>query len=260
MFVRDGGPLHKGLARAVTCMVCTALVALWSMDALARACAERTFEGSRFIVCTFDSARDELHLAVKGADGTALRGFVRLAEELGPDAARVQFAMNAGMYGVDGFPIGLYIENGSTLRRLNRVQNARGNFYMQPNGVFSLDRDGTVHVETTDAFAARNASPQWATQSGPMLVTGGRLNPNISDDGPSRNVRNGVGATGAHTAAFVISNDPVSFGRFARFFRDVLHCKDALYFDGAISSVWVPSLNRRDTPHTLGPMVVVLGR
>jgi uncharacterized protein YigE (DUF2233 family) len=93
-----------------------------------------------------------------------------------------------------------------------------------------------------------------------MLVVGGQLNPNISVDGPSRNIRNGVGASGARTAAFVISNDPVSFGRFARFFRDVLHCKNALYFDGAISSIWIPSMNRRDMSAQLGPIVVVLSR
>jgi site-specific recombinase XerD len=31
-----------------------------------------------------------------------------------------------------------------------------------------------VHVETTAAYAARKPAPVWATQSGPMLVIGGR--------------------------------------------------------------------------------------
>jgi uncharacterized protein YigE (DUF2233 family) len=32
---------------------------------------------------------------------------------------------------------------------------------------------------------------------------------------------------------FAISDAPVSFGRFARLFRDELHCRDAVFLDGA---------------------------
>jgi hypothetical protein len=85
------------------------------------------------------------------------------------------------------------------------------------------------HVEPTRAYAACHAEPVWATQSRPMRVIEGALHPAIADDGTSRKVRNSVGARDAHTARFVISDTPVSFGRLARRFRNELRCPDAVF-------------------------------
>jgi uncharacterized protein YigE (DUF2233 family) len=222
-------------------------------------CESRRFESSHFTVCLFDSRRDELRLAWTGPDGAALRNFERLKTTLGRDATRVRFAMNAGMYAENGNPIGLYVENGKVRRPLNQG-DGKGNFYMKPNGVFSLDADGMVHVEPSDVFAARHAQPSFASQSGPVLVTNNALHPGISADGPSQYIRNGVGIRDAHTAIFVTSDDPVSFGKLARFLRDGLKCRDALYFDGAVSSAWIPTQHRMTQAAPLGPMVVVMGR
>jgi uncharacterized protein YigE (DUF2233 family) len=93
-----------------------------------------------------------------------------------------------------------------------------------------------------------------------MLLIGGAVHRAITPDGPSKNIRNGVGILDAHRAVFVISNEPVSFGRFARFFRDELGCRDALFLDGTISSAWIPQLRRMDYTAPLGPMLVVLER
>lgn len=223
------------------------------------ACAPHRFEGTQFTVCTFDARRNELRIAWQRQDGTALRGFAALADDLGGASRRVQFAMNGGMFDDRGAPIGILVAGGATLHPLE-THAGSGNFYLQPNGVFSLDRDGAVHVEPTGAYAARHAAPVWATQSGPMLVIDGALHPSINDDGSSRKVRNGVGARDAHTAVFVISDAPVSFGRLARLFRDELGCRDALFLDGTVSSAWIPAAGRLDSDHALGPLVVVLAR
>jgi uncharacterized protein YigE (DUF2233 family) len=129
-----------------------------------------------------------------------------------------------------------------------------------PNGVFSVDQDGMARVETSAAFAERSARVQWATQSGPMLVIDGALHPAFQENGASRNVRNGVGVARDGAVLFVISEDAVSFGRFARLFRDGLGCDDALYLDGSVSSLWAPQERRRDTRADLGPFVVFLRR
>jgi uncharacterized protein YigE (DUF2233 family) len=218
-------------------------------------CGTKSFESSAFTVCPFDAGRQELALVLTDARGRALRGFGALEASLHP--GRLAFAMNAGMFDDQGFPIGLYVENGTQRHALNRA-DAEGNFYMKPNGVFSQDNDGSLHVETTDAFAARGAHPRWATQSGPMLLVAGKLGPPISDDGPSRNIRNGVCVRGPRSAIFAISDDAVSFGRLARLFRDVLHCRNALYLDGVVSSLW--TAGRRDARAPLGPMVLVTDR
>lgn len=223
------------------------------------ACVTREFENSRFIVCTLDTTRDELRLTSKDTDGNIIRSFEAVAAFLGRDASRVRFAMNAGMFNDAGLPIGLFISEGSQEHALSRTDGP-GNFHMKPNGVFWQGENGAVHVDATDTYAAEPRAARFATQSGPMLVIDGELHPQFQQDGPSRYLRNGVGVRDEHTAYFVISSGVVSFGRFARFFRDELHCDNALFLDGSVSSLWAPQMDRRDESTDLGPMVVVLSR
>lgn len=226
--------------------------------AVAGHCQARRFEGTDFTACPFDARRHELALYSEGPDGP-LRGFERLAGRLGARAPRLRFAMNAGMYDEEGRPIGLYVEDGREAKPLNRRDGA-GNFHLKPNGVFAVDRAGRVMIRTGDAWARERPRVRWATQSGPMLVIGGRLHPAFQRDGESRNLRNGVGVIDRDRAWFVISEQPVSFGRFARFFRDVLGCRDALFLDGTVSSLWDPAAGRRDAGYEFGPIVAVFER
>jgi uncharacterized protein YigE (DUF2233 family) len=221
-------------------------------------CRTRTFEQSRFVVCRYRRGDDELRLMWRGRGGP-LGGFDAMAKALGPEVRRVSFAMNAGMFDPAQAPVGLLVEAGRREHRASTGQGP-GNFHLLPNGVFSVDADGSVHVEETRRFLARHAKAKWATQSGPLLLAGGALHPKIAEDGPSRLIRNGVGVSGPDQAWFVISEDPVSFGRFARLFRDELGCPDALYFDGSVSSLWAPALGRSDPGTGLGPLVVVLAK
>ncbi|HVY86641.1 MAG TPA: phosphodiester glycosidase family protein [Caulobacterales bacterium] len=224
-----------------------------------RPCVDYRFERDLFLVCAFDSRTNELRLVDTDRAGAPLRSFGALRSVLGGEARRVRFAMNAGMFDDVGLPIGLFVERGAVRHRLNR-QRGEGNFHMLPNGVFSMDANGVLRVEASDAYAHRNAQSQWATQSGPMLVIDGALHPMIQANGPSLNIRNGVGVLNTHRAYFVISEAPVSFGRLARFFRDRLHCRNALYLDGAVSGAWVPTRGRMDQEHPLGPMILALER
>ena len=223
----------------------------------APACRAEMFEGTPFTICTANRARHDIILVDRGSAGVPLRDFTALPDRLGKDLPRVAFAMNAGMFGVTGLPIGLYVENGHRAVRLNR-RTGFGNFYTPPpNGVFFGDAKGW-HITTTDSFAAHEpASPDFATQSGPMLVIGGAINSGFDANGASLNIRNGVGIAANGDALFVISDAPVSFGRFARLFRR-LACADALYFDGAISRLWNPAAGRMDKGAKIGPIVVAL--
>jgi uncharacterized protein YigE (DUF2233 family) len=89
-----------------------------------------------------------------------------------------------------------------------------------------------------------------------MLVIDGQINAKLAPDGESRNIRNGVGVDSNGEPIFVISEDRVSFGTFARFFRDRLHTPNALYFDGSVSSLWDPEHGRKDDRQPIGPMVI----
>ncbi|NOT41717.1 MAG: hypothetical protein HOP13_14605 [Alphaproteobacteria bacterium] len=221
-------------------------------------CETHTFEGSAFSVCIFRPGRQEVALVWAEGQGRALGGFEALEASWLVDNRRVVFAMNAGMFDASGAPIGLFVAKGQEEHALNQ-QAGSGNFYMQPNGVFFVDEKRQPRVLTTADYASSGVTPVWATQSGPMLVTGGAINAQFGQDGDSRYVRNGVGVHDG-LGFFVISEEPVSFGKFARFFRDALKCEDALYLDGAVSSLWVPSSGRRDAGYRLGPMVVVSDR
>lgn len=225
--------------------------------ARAAACEQRRFEGSAFTACRYDRRRDSIVLVLDGPQGP-LRSLAALESALGPRAGRLRFAMNAGMYDEQGRPIGLYVEEGRQRRRINR-QAGPGNFHMLPNGVFAVAADGRVAVVPSARYVSARP-PYWATQSGPMLVINGRLHPQIQANGPSLHIRNGVGVDSSDTAWFVISDDAVSFGRMARFLRDMLHCRDALYFDGSVSSLWDRPGGRRDTRTDLGPLVAVFER
>ena len=222
--------------------------------AIAGHCEARRFEGTSFTICRYDARRHALELAVDRG-GAPLRSFDALGQALGARRDRLLFAMNAGMYDDQGMPVGLYVEAGRRRHPVN-LNRGPGNFHMKPNGVFAAAADGRVAiVRSEDALPF---TPRWATQSGPMLVIGGRLHPGFQPNGASLHVRNGVGVDTPSTAWFAISEEPVSFGRFARLFRDALHCPNALFFDGTVSSLWDPAAGRRDDAYPLGPMVAVV--
>jgi uncharacterized protein YigE (DUF2233 family) len=219
-------------------------------------CVHRVFEGEGFRLCQYDPAHHDLALMVTRPDGVPLRHLPALATALGPKKSRVRFAMNAGMYDLDGFPIGLYVEDGRSRHAIN-TRSARGNFYMKPNGVFWTDRVGMAHIMPTDAYRAEPRQPRFATQSGPMLVIEGKLHPSIAANGSSTWTRNGVGTGCIGGTWFVISDTAISFGNLARLFQKELGCRDALFLDGAVSSLWDPRGGRIDVRYPLGPIVVV---
>ena len=188
------------------------------------------------------------------ANGTPYRSLSEFAKQRNAD--QVAFAMNAGMFDDEGKPIGYFVEGSERLKELN-TSDGEGNFHMKPNGVF-YGAGGEWRVRTTADFLANVSDrPEFGTQSGPMLVVDGKLHPEVTADGPSRLIRNAVGVDEQGRAHFVISNAPVSFGKIARFYRDELKVKNALYLDGSVSQLWNPATDRLDTGAPIGPIVVV---
>ncbi|RZJ41385.1 MAG: hypothetical protein EON86_10500 [Brevundimonas sp.] len=163
--------------------------------------------------------------------------------------------MNGGMYDVDLNAIGLLIENGRELKPLN-LRDGPGNFHLKPNGVFAIDRSGRARVVDSAAWTTPPETA-FATQSGPLLVIGGALHPAFEPDGVSRYRRNGVGVRTDGTVVLAISRRRVSFGAFARLFRDALACPDALFLDGAVSALSGPKGSIVGGPFAAGPVIVV---
>jgi uncharacterized protein YigE (DUF2233 family) len=216
------------------------------------ACGKRTFEGAAFTVCAASLATSDVRLFLKRVDGTNFGD----PEALPHDG--LLFATNAGMFGASHAPIGLYVEGGRQVHALN-TKTGGGNFHLQPNGVFWIN-DGKAAITVTAEFAAAKPEADWATQSGPMLVINGALNSNFDANGPSRYVRNGAGVSDAKHIYVAISDEPVSFGIFARLFRDELKCLNALYLDGAVSRLYHPGLPEGYGGSELGPLLGVYAR
>jgi len=213
------------------------------------ACREQRFEGAGFIVC--DPRKGELRLFAAAEGERAIRRFAELPVE----PAAVAFAMNAGMFDDDGRPIGLASSGGKPTHAVN-LRDGPGNFHLKPNGVFIVTAGGAAMIVPSDRIPVFRVAPKLMTQSGPLLVIDGQLHPKLAHDGSSRYVRNGVGVTADGQALFVISNDAVSLGKFARFFRDSLRTPYALFFDGSVSSLWDPANGRMDAFTELGPIIV----
>jgi uncharacterized protein YigE (DUF2233 family) len=216
-------------------------------------CQSLQSKGQRFTACSYDRSEAKLEVFNLNADGEPYRYLPALADDLKTKDQPLLFAMNAGMYDENQRPIGLYIEDGVQSKRLNR-RNGGGNFHLKPNGVFYV-KDGKPAVVETEAFAKSGVKPDFASQSGPMLVINGKVHPKISPTGTSRKLRNGVGIDDAGKVTFVISENAVTFWEFASLFKDDLAAKNALFFDGTVSSLYAPEINRYDGFLPLGPMV-----
>ncbi len=234
------------------------LGALWagSAPASAASCRDTEFDGLSFTICEVDPASDDLRLFLTDDRGGLYGSFSAIDREAS-GTAKLAFAMNAGMYHPDRRPVGQYLENGSEVMRL--VTNpGPGNFGLLPNGVFCIGDDTARTIETL-AYEKEAPDCRYATQSGPMLVIDGKLHPRFLPDSTSRNIRNGVGTTeNGDRAVFAISNEPVTFHEFGRFFRDALTLPQALYFDGNVSRLHAPGLKRSDPGFAMGPIVGVM--
>lgn len=217
-------------------------------------CVSITFEENRFTQCIADPAKHRIEMHITGRNGLLYRGFPALASETRIET--VAFGMNGGMYDARSRPIGYYVEDGEKLYSLNQKDGA-GNFHMKPNGVF-FGKGREWQVLTADAFATEaKERPDFGTQSGPMLLIDDELHPEFTPNGTSKYIRNAVGVDAGGRAHFVVSDEPVSFGKMARMMRDVAKTPNALYLDGEVSALWNPAKGRMDGRYPLGPLILV---
>lgn len=109
---------------------------------------------------------------------------------------------------------------------------------MEPNGIFYIDKAQRAFVCNTSNFK-NNGAVNFATQSGPMLVINGAINPLFKAGSDNLNVRNGVGILPNGEVLFAMSKQPINFYDFATFFKSK-GCTQALYLDGFVSRTYLP--------------------
>lgn len=199
-------------------------------------------ENRNFSVFTADPKTQNIGLYWKDPAGNIYGSFHDLESSLKKQGQRLDFATNAGIFEPGAIPTGLVMIGGKDILPLN-LNPGRGNFFMKPNGVFLISR-GKPHIMTTEDWLRFKHPIDLATQSGPMLVLDGKIHPEFTEGSTSKYIRSGVGINSNGLVSFAISREPVNFYDFAKFFRDSLGCKNALYLDGAISKFYEPGTPR----------------
>jgi uncharacterized protein YigE (DUF2233 family) len=225
-------------------------------DAVAEGyCRAVTDKGNAYTVCTVDPSKSTIRIHALDPLGKPYGSFAAIGKTLWLDGIFMRIAMNGGMYQPDFSPVGLYVENGVEKQKIN-TNAGWGNFHLLPNGVFYL-LPGRAGVMEAKAYEAAAIKPDYATQSGPMLVIDGQIHPKFDPQATSLKRRNGVGVDAHGQVVFAISEGAVRFYDFATLFRDVLGCGNALFLDGTISALHVPEWRRSDAAYPLGPMITV---
>jgi uncharacterized protein YigE (DUF2233 family) len=213
---------------------------------------KRASPDDRFLIYIADPAKQDLKLYWKDEAGNIFGNAANLSKWLEGNNKQLVFAMNAGMYNAGQSPVGLYIENGTTLNQLDTLQGT-GNFYMQPNGVFYLTNNNTASICTTNEFKLKQGV-RYATQSGPMLLINGNINTAFKKGSENLFIRNGAGILPGNKVVFVMSKEPVNFYDMAVCFKQ-LGCTNALYLDGYVSRTYLPEKGWRQDDGELGVLI-----
>lgn len=203
----------------------------------------------------YNPLKEKVDLFLKDSNNKPYVSLNNLKEELRKNNKQILFAMNAGMYMENLMPLGLYVENSKTFRKLNRARNKYGNFYIEPNGIF-LKTEDQFHISSREEYSklSKTSKIKFATQSGPMLIIDGEINLNIKNM-PSLTTRNAACLDNNNNLTLTISTRPVTFNELANHLKNDLGCKNALFLDGGISDYI--DTNHKGFINGLGPLIAV---
>ncbi|MEM6300060.1 MAG: phosphodiester glycosidase family protein, partial [Bacteroidota bacterium] len=209
---------------------------------------------SRFIVYRVDPRKGKLRLYWKDDAAKNISSLDNLRQFLVQKNDTLVFAMNGGMYNQDQSPQGLYVEESKLISPMDRKEKGYGNFYLQPNGIFSLTKSGDAAVTPTKSFKA-HPEIHYATQSGPMLLIDSLYHPKLKKGSSNLHIRNGVGVLPNGELLFAMSKEKTNFYDLATLFRQN-GCRNALYLDGFVSRTYLPA---KDWVQLDGKFGVIIG-
>lgn len=221
-------------------------------------CAGKVYCYEDFIDFNVHPRYHKIELRLLDKTGQPLGSFANLKRELDGEEKELVFAMNAGIFMQNQMPLGLYIENGKTYRKINTRKHLYGNFYLQPNGIFLIS-NGKPHIIETSKYKtfANNHKIEFATQSGPLLLIAGKENQTLSKYGNHQTIRNAVCIDSQSKVTLSISKQPVSFGEMISHFKKNTNCYSALYLDGAISDAYSEENSIKDSYTSYGPLLAI---
>lgn len=218
----------------------------------------KTVEDERLVSYEVNLEEQDLQFFWKDDKGEIFRNHGNLKKWLASKNQKLQFAMNGGMYLQDRSPQGLYIQNGKELAKINLVEEAYGNFYLQPNGIFYITKGKKGVVSSTTSFQPSD-DIEFATQSGPMLVIDDQIHSAYRQGSKNLHIRNGVSVLPNGHLLFAMSKAPINLYDFASYFKNK-GCKNALYLDGAISKTYLPEKDWEQLDGNFGVIIGVVGK
>ncbi len=181
----------------------------------------------------------------KDSTGVPYMTFDRLRREH-PEA---KFIINGGHFTHDYKPDGLYIENGIKFSPVKEILNPKINLETLPMGVFYTTDQGAFIRPLRGKFTQKGVL--FATQSSPMLVINGRINPALPKG--RHRLRSGVGVLPDGSVYFAYLD--MELRLFAKHFLDK-GCTQALCLNGNVSDMWQNGQSLRKYSR-FGPMIVV---
>ncbi|MBA3680617.1 MAG: phosphodiester glycosidase family protein [Bacteroidetes bacterium] len=234
-----------------SCLAFICLLTLFSFN------TKKLLNDDKIISYVVDVKTQDLKLYWKDDSVKNFKSILRLKSWLESKKKKLVFAMNGGMYMEDNAPLGLFIQEGKTIRSVN-TNTATGNFYLMPNGIFYITNDKIAYVSKTADFikTKKNYKINYATQSGPMLLIDGEIHPEFREGSSNLNIRNGVGILSDNKVIFAMSKEPINFYDFAMYFKKA-GCKNALYLDGFVSRTYLPEKNWMQTDGNFGVIIAV---
>lgn len=214
--------------------------------------AQKKHFNNSILSITVDTRQQNLQFYWKDNTGQAFKSIANLKTWLHTNGQQLIFATNGGMYKTGNLPQGLYIENFAIFAALDTL-TGKGNFYLNPNGVFYILADNTTGICKTKQFK-NNGNVKYATQSGPMLLVDGQINGLFVNGSKNLNIRNGVGILPNNKTLFAMSKKEINFYDFAKYFKDK-GCKNALYLDGFVSKTYLPQQKCTQTDGDFGVII-----
>jgi uncharacterized protein YigE (DUF2233 family) len=215
------------------------------------------------ISAKFDTQHFNIDLYWKDQTGKLFNNIGNLNQHLAQQGKTLIFGANAGMFDTSFNPIGLFIENGIEQKSINTLiikdtLKTIPNFYLQPNGIFYITADEDPGICTTQNYPSY-ISMKCATQSGPMLLVNGEINPIFKPKSTNLYIRNGVGILPNKELIFAMSKNEINFYQFAQFFKDQ-GCTDALYLDGYVCKTYLPQEDYEETDGELGVLIGITSK
>ena len=213
-------------------------------------------KGLQFDIYIASTQKQKMRFVLRDGQKRLFRNAGNLKKAIRNSGQQLVFATNGGMFHASRQPVGLFIEAGKQVTPIERSVDKPGNFFMQPNGIFFLSKNGKAGICITADFKAKTGVT-YATQSGPMLVTDGKVNRLFGKQSPNRRIRNGVGIKPDGDVVFAISKKPVTFYELATLFTEQFDCSEALYLDGEISKMYAPEIGRNELGGELGVLISI---